>query len=77
MVEAHEIIELLRQHPEGLSIGQILKSFAHRVGDSSGQMPKNAWITLVRQNSAFGKDKLLRAKADKATPETPAQSSAQ
>ncbi|KAI1267038.1 Rap30/74 interaction domain-containing protein [Xylariaceae sp. FL1019] len=58
-VTAQDIIDALPA--EGISIGGLLRIFKNRV-DGPGQLPKREWIQLVKANSMFGPDKLLRRK---------------
>ena len=60
-IQPHEIAAALPQ--EGIRIGELLKMFQPRVGDTTGeQTTKKEFIRLVKENSAYGEDKLLRPK---------------
>ena len=59
-MEASEILDKIP--PEGITIGELIKFFAGRVGDRPGQMPKTDWIRLVRSLCEYGTDKKLRKK---------------
>ncbi|ERS98903.1 transcription initiation factor TFIIF subunit alpha [Sporothrix schenckii 1099-18] len=61
-MDAQEIIAALRKIPEGITVGGLLKQFGSRIGDGPNQMKRKDWIKLVKENSVFGEDKLLRAK---------------
>ena len=44
-------------------MAMLIKLFTGRVGDIKGQQTdKKEFITLVKENSLYGKDKLLRPK---------------
>lgn len=62
VVEAWEIVEALPPLPEGISIGNLMKIFQFRIGDKPGLMERKDWIKLVKDNAAWGSDKLLRLK---------------
>lgn len=47
---------MLAAHPQGMSIGQLHNAFKGRVTDRAG------FILLVKNNSKWGQDKLLRPK---------------
>lgn len=47
---------MLAAHPQGMSIGQLHNAFKGRVTDRAG------FISLVKNNSKWGQDKLLRTK---------------
>lgn len=59
-IQPHEIIAALP--PAGIKIGDLMKIFQRRVGDGKGQTEKKEFIRLVKENAAFGGDKLLRPK---------------
>ncbi|KAL1912642.1 transcription factor IIF subunit tfg1 [Sporothrix stenoceras] len=61
-MDAQEIVAALRKIPEGITVGGLLKQFGARIGDGPNQMKRKDWIKLVKENSVFGEDKLLRAK---------------
>ncbi|CAK7204796.1 transcription factor IIF subunit tfg1 [Sporothrix eucalyptigena] len=61
-MDAQEIVNALRKIPEGITVGGLLKQFGSRIGDGPNQMKRKDWIKLVKENSVFGEDKLLRAK---------------
>lgn len=61
-MDAQEIVAALRKIPEGITVGSLLKLFSSRIGDGPNQMKRKDWIKLVKENSVFGEDKLLRAK---------------
>ncbi|CAD6447941.1 0cbbbaf8-c40e-4782-a477-cbe7feeb657a [Sclerotinia trifoliorum] len=46
----------------GISIGQLLGHFRGRVGDSDGQTTKKEFMAMIKTNSKYGADKLLRPK---------------
>ncbi|KAK8059747.1 hypothetical protein PG996_009677 [Apiospora saccharicola] len=49
--------------PQGISIAQLLRKFDRRVGDKPGQMARNLWIKLVKENTKYdSKTKLLSRK---------------
>lgn len=58
VIEPQEILEKIP--PEGIAIGDLIKSFSGRVGDKPGQMSKQEWIRLVKQLCDYGPDKRLR-----------------
>ncbi|OLN81235.1 Transcription initiation factor IIF subunit alpha [Colletotrichum chlorophyti] len=62
-IEAWEIVNALPQLPEGISIGNLMRRFQGRIGDGPGQMDRKEWIKLVKENCAYGADKILRRKA--------------
>jgi transcription initiation factor TFIIF subunit alpha len=47
---------------EGIKIGDLMKMFSSRVGDKDQQTTKKDFINLVKANSAYGADRLLRPK---------------
>jgi hypothetical protein len=55
--------------PEGITVGNLLRSFGNRVGrrnepPAPGQMPQSEWLNVVRGNSVYNNtEKLLRRKA--------------
>lgn len=60
-IRPHEIAAALPK--EGIKIGDLMKLFTGRVGDIKGhQTDKKEFIKLVKENSAYGADKLLRPK---------------
>ncbi|KKA28292.1 hypothetical protein TD95_003016, partial [Thielaviopsis punctulata] len=59
---AHEIVEALPSPPDGISVLNLFKFFDDRVGDRPGYTTKSEWLKLVRENSVYGQDKLLRRK---------------
>lgn len=61
-IQAHEIVEALPSPPDGISILNLFKFFDDRVGDRPGFTTKAEWLKLVRENSQYGPDKLLRRK---------------
>ena len=63
-VQAHEIIQVLESKPNGISLGELLRLFSHRVESEKNPnlMKRQEWIALVRQNAVYGADKLLRPK---------------
>ena len=61
-VDAAEIISALNKFPDGITVGGLLKVFGSRIGDTGNQMKRKDWIKLVKENSVFGEDKMLRAK---------------
>ncbi|KAL5601353.1 uncharacterized protein BROUX77_005602 [Berkeleyomyces rouxiae] len=61
-IQAHEIVAALPDLPDGITILNLFKSFDDRVGDRPGLMSKSDWLKLVRENSQYGQDKLLRRK---------------
>lgn len=61
-MDATEIVATLLKIPEGITVGGLLKLFSSRIGDGPNQMKRKDWIKLVKENSVFGEDKLLRAK---------------
>jgi transcription initiation factor TFIIF subunit alpha len=62
LIQPHEIAAALPK--EGISIGNLMKLFASRVGDLTGQQTsKKEFIKLVKENSSYGPDKLLRPKS--------------
>jgi len=46
----------------GIAIGNLMKHFVGRVGDGRGMTDKKEFIRLVKENSLYGPDKLLRPK---------------
>ncbi|KAL1898998.1 transcription factor IIF subunit tfg1 [Ceratocystis pirilliformis] len=61
-IQPQEIIAALPELPDGITILNLFKSFDDRVGDRPGLMSKSDWLKLVRENSQYGQDKLLRRK---------------
>ncbi|WYZ45086.1 hypothetical protein EsH8_VIII_000402 [Colletotrichum jinshuiense] len=59
-IEAWEIVDALPQLPGGISIGNLMRRFQGRIGDGPGQMDRKEWIKLVKENCAYGPDKILR-----------------
>lgn len=51
---------MLQGHPEGMTIGQLHKTFQSRLTGS--QADRQVFIALVKTNSKWGPDKLLRTK---------------
>ncbi|KAK0643532.1 hypothetical protein B0T16DRAFT_459669 [Cercophora newfieldiana] len=61
-IEAAEIIQAIDAHPNGITLGDLLRKFVSRI-DRPGMMNKGEWIQLVKQNSVFNAtDRLLRPK---------------
>lgn len=49
--------------PQGITIAQLLRKFDRRVGEKPGQMARNLWIKLVKENTRYdSKTKLLSRK---------------
>jgi transcription initiation factor TFIIF subunit alpha len=47
----------------GITIGDLMKLFSSRVGENNpARTPKSEFIRLVKENSKYGNDKLLRPK---------------
>ncbi|KAI9641028.1 transcription factor IIF subunit tfg1 [Ciborinia camelliae] len=46
----------------GISISQLLVHFRGRVGDSEGQTTKTEFMAMIKRNTKYGADKLLRPK---------------
>ncbi|TDZ35783.1 Transcription initiation factor IIF subunit alpha [Colletotrichum spinosum] len=63
LVEAWEIIAALPELPNGISIGNLMRKFQSRIGEGPGKMERKDWIKLVRENCAYGPDKVLRRKS--------------
>ncbi|KAF5018849.1 hypothetical protein F66182_9141 [Fusarium sp. NRRL 66182] len=61
VVEPSEILDKIPN--EGITIGELIKLFNHRLGDRPGQMPKNEWIQLVKKLCDYGSDKRLRRRS--------------
>lgn len=59
-IQPYEIAAALP--PSGILIGELMKRFAGRVGDGPGQTPKKDFIQLVKVNSKYGPDRILRPK---------------
>lgn len=59
-IQPQEIIAALPA--AGIKIGDLMKIFQKRVGEAKGQTLKKEFIRLVKENAAFGADKLLRPK---------------
>ncbi|KAK8079994.1 transcription initiation factor IIF subunit alpha [Apiospora hydei] len=60
-VTGADIIEQIP--PQGITIAQLLRKFDRRVGDKPGQMARNLWIKLVKENTKYdSKTKLLSRK---------------
>jgi transcription initiation factor TFIIF subunit alpha len=59
-IQPHEIVAALPM--EGITIGNLLGVFTARVGGLPGQTEKKEFIRLVKENSSYGPDKLLRPK---------------
>jgi len=58
-IEASEIIQVIAERGNGISLSDLLRKFVHRL-DRPGGMAKSEWLTLVKQNAVYGPDKLLR-----------------
>ncbi|KAK4166027.1 putative transcription initiation factor IIF subunit alpha [Cladorrhinum sp. PSN259] len=58
-----EIIATLARHPNGITLGNLMRAFSGRVSESPGSTSKKEWLYLVKANADFGPDKLLRPKA--------------
>ncbi|KAK0714992.1 hypothetical protein B0H67DRAFT_579701 [Lasiosphaeris hirsuta] len=61
-IEAWEIVAAMKTHPDGITLGNLLRKFLGRIAPT-GITTKAEWIQLVKQNSDWGPDKLLRPKA--------------
>ncbi|KAM0348764.1 hypothetical protein ACHAPU_004203 [Fusarium lateritium] len=61
IVEPSEILDKIPV--DGITIGELIKLFNHRLGDRPGQMPKVEWIQLVKKICEYGPDKRLRRKS--------------
>jgi transcription initiation factor TFIIF subunit alpha len=59
-IQAHEIAAALPA--TGISIAVLLRQFRGRVGDAPDQTTKSDLLKLVKENSLYGSDKLLRPK---------------
>ncbi|TAQ84441.1 hypothetical protein B7494_g7237 [Chlorociboria aeruginascens] len=60
-IQPHEIVAALP--PTGITIHELMRMFTARVGNIPGQQtPKQEFILLVKENSSYGTDKLLRKK---------------
>ncbi|CAN8103086.1 unnamed protein product [Discula destructiva] len=59
-IKAEEIVAVLQAHPEGMTIGQLHKEFLNRLDGT--QPDRQVFIALVKTNSKWGPDKLLRTK---------------
>ncbi|ESZ97938.1 hypothetical protein SBOR_1661 [Sclerotinia borealis F-4128] len=59
-IQPKEIIAALPS--TGISIGQLLGHFRGRVGDAEGQTTKTEFMAMIKRNSKYGTDKLLRPK---------------
>jgi hypothetical protein len=58
-IQPHEIAAALPA--EGITIGALHQLFPGRIGDTPGQQTtKKEFIRLVKENSSYDKDKLLR-----------------
>lgn len=58
-IQPHEIAAALSA--EGITIGALHRIFPGRIGDIAGQQTsKKEFIRLVKENSSYGSDKLLR-----------------
>ncbi|KAK8105854.1 Transcription Factor IIF- Rap30/Rap74- interaction [Apiospora kogelbergensis] len=61
-VTGADIIEQIP--PQGISITHLLHKFNKRVGEKPGQMPRNLWIKLVKENTKYdSQSKLLTRRA--------------
>jgi transcription initiation factor TFIIF subunit alpha len=58
-IQPHEIAAALPA--SGIHIADLMKKFSGRV-DKPGQTTRKEFITLVKENSKYGPDKLLRPK---------------
>jgi transcription initiation factor TFIIF subunit alpha len=57
-IQPHEIAAALPA--EGITIGALMRMFQVRVGDGAQQTDKKEFIRLVKENSSYSADKLLR-----------------
>lgn len=60
-IQPHEIVAALPA--TGIKIGDLMKIFQRRVGEGKDMTEKKEFIKLVKENAAFGQDKLLRPKS--------------
>lgn len=60
-IKAEEIVAVLKAHPEGLTIGQLHKKFGARLANNQPK-DRQMFVALVKTNSKWGPDKLLRTK---------------
>ncbi|KAH8667513.1 hypothetical protein BGZ60DRAFT_452217 [Tricladium varicosporioides] len=59
-IQAHEVAAAVPPH--GVLIGTLMSIFKARVGEGPNQTSKKDFIRLVKENSTYGPDKLLRPK---------------
>lgn len=60
-IQPHEIAAALPK--SGVTIAELIKVFGGRVGDKPGlQTDRKVFLQMVKENSVFGADKLLRPK---------------
>jgi len=61
-IQPHEIIAALPTSGSGILAGVLMNMFTKRVGDQPNQTTKKDFIQMVKDNSRYGPDKLLRRK---------------
>ncbi len=61
-IQPHEIVAALPTTGEGISAGVLMKMFSKRVGEQPNQTTRTEFIQLVKENTKYGPDKLLRRK---------------
>ncbi|CAJ2501866.1 Uu.00g047190.m01.CDS01 [Anthostomella pinea] len=62
-ISSQEIIDAMPPHPQGISVGQLLKKFEHRL-EKPGFPTRKSWLDQVKMCTAWDKtQKLLRRKA--------------
>lgn len=61
-IQPHEIVAALPTTGEGISAGVLMKMFSKRVGEQPNQTTRTGFIQLVKENTKYGPDKLLRRK---------------
>jgi transcription initiation factor TFIIF subunit alpha len=61
-IKPHEIVAALPTTGAGIAAGVLMKMFSKRVGDQPQQTKRSDFIQMVKENSKYGPDKLLRRK---------------
>lgn len=61
-IQPHEIVAALPTSGAGIVAGVLMNLFSKRVGDAPNQTKKKDFIQMVKENSKYGPDKLLRRK---------------
>ncbi len=60
-IEVSEIVQVISEHKDGISLANMLRKFADRVNKPGGTTRADFFL-MVRTNAEYGADKLLRPK---------------